>query len=116
MEGNTTIITVLFFALLFASVIFLPLFMQRRALRSVIGSFRQKKAFDTKSAISADALGIRQQHFLLRKKDYKPQALQLLVSTHVVHVTEDDRFFFSEEKFVALRRNSAKLAKWLLPE
>lgn len=116
MEGNTTIITVLFFVLLIALIIFLPVLMQRRALNAVVRTFRKRKAFDAKSAIDADALGISRRHFILSKRDHKPQALQLLVSTQIVQVTEDNRFFFSEEKLAALRSKSAKLAKWLLPE
>lgn len=116
MQGNTTIGTVLVFVLLCVLIIFLPLLMQRRALVSVIGTFRKKKAFDAKSAIPGDAFGFSRQHFLFRKRDYKPQALQLLTSTKIVQVTDDDRFFFSEDKYAALRRNSARLAKWLFPE
>jgi|GEM_PF-1162334 len=116
MEGNTTIITVLFFVLLIALIIFLPVFLQRRALNSLVSTFRKRKAFNTNSAISSDALGISRRHFLLMKRDHKPQALQLLVNTQIVQVTEDNRFFFSEGKLAALRSKSAKLAKWLLPE
>ena len=116
MQGNTTIVTVLIFVSLCSLIIFLPLLMQRPALGSVIGTFRKKNAFDANSAIPGDAFGISRQHFLLRKRDYKPQALQLLASTKIVQLTEDDRFFFSEEKYAALRMNSAKLAKWLFPE
>lgn len=116
MQGNSTFITVLIFVLLCVLVIFLPLLMQRRALGSVIGTFRKKKAFDANSAIPGDAFGISRQHFLLRKRDYKPQAIQLLSNTKIVQMTEDDRFFFSEEKYAALRMNSARLLKWLFPE
>ena len=116
MEINATVIAILFFALLVVIGFALSLLLQRRALQFVIGNFRKKRAFDKKKSIPGTELGIMPKHALFKKRDYKPQALQFLVNTGVVQMTDEQKFYFSEEKLAALRDNSSTLGKLLLPE
>ena len=109
-------ITILILAGMIFLAVMLSFLMQSRAVKGLVRVFRQKEAFYAEKAVSAADLGIRKQHMLFRKRDYRPQMLQFLISAGVVHPTEDDRYFLSNEKLAALRGQTTRLGKLLLPE
>ncbi|MFC1945792.1 hypothetical protein ACFLW1_01180 [Chloroflexota bacterium] len=76
-------------------------FRVQRAVKQVVKMFRSVNAVDEKSAISAEDLGIIKKGMLqgmFRVRDFKPQALESLVSMGVINFTEDARYYINEEK------------------
>ena len=101
MDANSIIITVLIFALLLAGILFIPRWLLKRAARQVIKIFRENNAIDSKNAKTIDALGLTPPGMLermMRRRDYKPSALNFLISAGVVKRTEDGKLYLSEEK------------------
>ncbi|NMB41526.1 MAG: hypothetical protein GX996_06300 [Firmicutes bacterium] len=114
----------LIFVLIIAFLLFLcfalPLLLQRRAIIAVIKIFRQKNALKANNALTRDELGIVPQTFfskMLKLRDYKPDALNLLLSTKIVKETADEKLYFSREEFSTLqRKTSSRMLKFLLPK
>ena len=95
------ILIVLLAALAFITI---PPLLIRRAISSVIQIFRQHNATTVKSAKTIDELGLGSQPIvkrIFRRRDYKPQALQILMRTEVVQTTEDNKLYLSEEKLAS---------------
>ena len=93
----TVLLTLLFFVLLLG----LPAILNRRAVTQVITLFKNKRALGIDSARTIDELGLRPASFsqrLVSMRDYKPRALEALVKSQVVRITEDDRLYLDEEK------------------
>ncbi len=100
---------ILFFALMIAALILIPKFMIRRAIRQVIAIFRHYGAMGPDRAKTQGELGLNPPDFMTRitsLRDYKPHALQILISQGVVVSTEDGRLYINEEKLSEL---SAKM-------
>jgi len=79
---------------------FVPRWLMRRAARQVVRIFRKSNATDSKTARTVDELGLRPLGVLermMRRRDYKPQALNALMQAGVIQVTEDGRLYLSEE-------------------
>jgi hypothetical protein len=82
-------------------VFVIPRWLIRRAARQVIKIFRAQNATESKNARTIDELGLRPlgvMERMMRRRDYKPQALDALVQMGVVKVTEDGKLYLSEEK------------------
>jgi hypothetical protein len=82
-------------------VFVIPRWLIRRAARQVIKIFRAQNATESKNARTIDDLGLRPPGMLermMRRRDYKPQALNALMQVGVVKVTEDGKLYLSEEK------------------
>ena len=93
----TVLLTLLFFVLLLG----LPVILNRRAASQVITLFKKKQALGIESARTIDELGLRSPGFsqrLMSMRDYKPRALEALIKSEVVRVTEDDRLYLDEKK------------------
>ena len=101
MDANSIIFIVVLFALLLAGIFFIPRWLIRRAARQVIKIFRENNAIDSKNAKTIDALGLTPPGMLermMRRRDYKPSALTVLISAGIVKRTEDGKLYLSEEK------------------
>jgi len=75
----------------------------RRAARQVIKIFRENNATDSKNARMIDDLGLRPAGALermMRRRDYKPYALNALMKAEIVQATEDGKLYLSEEKLM----------------
>jgi hypothetical protein len=86
-------------------VFVIPRWLIRRAARQVIKIFRAQNATESKNARTIDELGLRppgMMERMMRRRDYKPQALDALVQVGVVKVTEDGKLYLSEEKLTEL--------------
>lgn len=93
----TVLLTLLFFVLLLG----LPVILNRRAASQVITIFKKNQALGFDSARTIDELGLRPAGLgqrLVSMRDYKPRALEALVKSEVVRVTEDDRLYLDEKK------------------
>jgi len=75
-----------------------------RAINQVMAIFERKNALDARSAKTIDELGLRPPTFLqgmLRMRDFKPYALQILMHTEVVRQTDGGRLYLSQGKLPA---------------
>jgi hypothetical protein len=70
-------------------------FLFKQAVAQVIGIFRTQEANTSENAKTFQELGLNPFGFTILR-DYKPAALNLLVSTGVIVQTDDERFFLSE--------------------
>jgi len=79
----------------------IPRWLTRRAARQVIKIFREHNATDAKNAKSIDELGLVPPGMLermMRRRDYKPYALNALMKAEIIQATEDGKLYLSEEK------------------
>ena len=87
-------------------MIFVPQLMMKRAIPKVIQAFRQDNAVGAKNARTLEELGLQPKGLLQtagRLRDYKPRALQFLIGINVIQMTEEGKFYISEED-IALTR------------
>jgi hypothetical protein len=83
----------------------LPRIRIKRAVSQVVAIFERNSALDARSAKTIDELGLRPPTFLegmLRMRDFKPYALQILMNTEVVRQTDGGRLYLSQDKLAAI--------------
>lgn len=83
----------------------LPRMRIRRAVNQVIAIFERNNALDVRSAKTIDELGLRPPTFLegmMRMRDFKPYALQILMNHEVVRQTDGGRLYLSQDKLAAV--------------
>ncbi len=76
------------------------------AIRKVIKLFRRYKAVGPTSGRTRDELGLQPQSWfdrMMKMRDYRPQALQLLISMGVIKENEDGRLYLFQEKLITTR-------------
>ncbi len=98
MDQNTILIllTILVIVLVFV----LPQVLIRRAISTVIRTFREKKALAPENARTIDELGLRPRTMLqaiFRGTRYKTTALLVLRNAGVIQTTEERKLYLSEE-------------------
>jgi hypothetical protein len=82
----------------------LPRMRMRRAVDEVTAIFERNNALDVRSAKTIDELGLRPQTFLqgmMRMRDFKPYALQILMRTEVVRQTDGGRLYLAQDRLPA---------------
>jgi hypothetical protein len=100
MELNVFMIGFILLALLVLAF-FISGRMTRRAVIRVIEIFRQKRAIGIHQAKTIDELGLTPPGFLeraMRARDYKQNALKILIKNEIIHVTGDGKLYITEEK------------------
>ncbi len=97
--------------LLLQFFVFLPRHM-KRAMYKIVQLLRENNATSSKKAVVADELGIKSLNLITlsqhlrqgfmgsRDRGYKDEALRALVRSGVVRVTEDKKYYLSEEGFL----------------
>jgi hypothetical protein len=91
--------------------LYVPPLMIRRAVRPVIERFVRLDALSEADAKSVHELGLGPRGLAERMvslRDYKPKALDALISAAIVQRTDDGRVFLSEEKLL----ETGLLDKW----
>jgi hypothetical protein len=86
----------------------LPRMRISRAVSQVVAIFERHNALDVRSARTIDELGLRPPTFLeglLRMRDFKPYALQILMNAEVVRQTDGGRLYLSQDKVAASDSN-----------
>ena len=81
-----------------------PQWRLRRAIPKVVPIFRRSNAVDIKNAKTLDELGLKlpsMMHTIFGRRDYKRYALQALIRAEIIQVTEDGKFYLSEENLLA---------------
>ena len=100
---DSTLLIIVLIVVFFLAMFVVPRFLMKRAIKQVVRTFRQHYATDAKSAKSSFELGLNPRGFLdglLRGRDYKPYAMNLLRKHEIVLMTDDGRLYLSEEKLV----------------
>ena len=105
MEVNSIIYVVLFFVALLVIGAVVSRWRMKRAMRRVVLAFREQGATSSRTAKTAGELGLGSQGGMMtgmfKGRDYKPQALSLLMKADIVQVTEDGKLHLSEDKLLA---------------
>jgi hypothetical protein len=97
---NETTTLMLLTALILIIIFVLPQIMLRRAISSVIRTFRQSKAVGAQNAKTIDELGLRPKSMMqaiFRGTQYKTTALLVLRNAAIIESTEDSKLYLSEE-------------------
>jgi len=83
----------------------LPRIRIKRAVNQVVAIFERYNALDARSAKTIDELGLRPPTFLqgmMRIRDFKPYALQILMKADIIHQTDGGRLYLSQDKLAAI--------------
>lgn len=102
---NIAIIIAILLVLVGVSLWVSRIFMAR-AISSVIGTLREAGATTSATARTAEELNLRPRSKFREfhvVRDYRPYALQILMRSGVVELTEDGRLFLSEERLAMSR-------------
>jgi len=100
MEMEGVLFIILMVVAFILAFIFIPQFMLMRNVPKVIRVFREHNAVGEKNAKPIEELGLLPKTMfqrMFRRRDYKPQALQFLLRTTVVEMTEDGNVYLSED-------------------
>jgi hypothetical protein len=95
------VILILVFLISIALLLGISFLLTRRAAFQVINIFRKNNAIGKHNAKTIDDLGLRPLSFtqrMFRPRNYKPQALKVLAEAQIIQVTEEGKFYISEEK------------------
>jgi hypothetical protein len=100
---NDVLFIILMILLFIVVVIFVPQWMLSRNVPKVIRIFRQQNAVGERNAKTIEELGLQSKSMFQRmfnRRDYKPQALQFLLRTTVVEMTEEGKVYLNEETLI----------------
>ncbi len=103
---NNTLIIILLVIILLVAIFVLPQFFIGRAIKKVIRILRENNAVGARNAKFVDELGLQSKGMLenmMKPRDYKPRALQLLISANIVQMTDDGKVYLSEENLAATK-------------
>jgi hypothetical protein len=98
------ILLILFVIITILAKLTIPPLLIRRAVRPVIERFLNAGAMNEADAKSIDDLGLGPRRLVERMvslRDYKPKALEALISASVVLYTEEGKLYLSKEKLMA---------------
>ena len=82
----------------------LPRIRIKRAINQVVALFERNSALDARSAKTVDELGLTPPTFLegmLRMRDFKPYALQILMKADVILQTDSGRLYLAQDRLAA---------------
>ena len=106
--GDVLFLVVL--GVLFIVVVFVvPQWLLVRNVPKVIKIFRENNAVGPKNAKTIEELGLKPKSLferVLKRRDYKPKALQFLMRVTIVDFTEEGKVYLDEEKLVGTRWRS----------
>lgn len=83
----------------------LPRMRIKRAVNQVVAIFERTNALDARSAKTIDELGLRPPTFLegmMRMRDFKPYALQILMKADVICQTDGGRLDLIQDKLATI--------------
>jgi len=102
--STTTLFILLLVILAVLGLWVLPRMRIRRAINQVVAIFEYNSALDVRSARTIDELGLKPPTFLegmMRMRDFKPYALQILMKAEVVSQTDGGRLYLSQDRLAA---------------
>ena len=87
--------------IIFGGALYIRTFLTKRAIFKVIEIFYQHNALGINNAKTPHQLGLERPDFLqrmMRPRDYKQSALQVLIKRGIIFESEDGRLYMVEEK------------------
>jgi hypothetical protein len=100
-EVSRVILILVLVTIAFGGALYIRTFLTRRAIFKVIEIFYQHKALGMNSAKTLHQLGLERPDFLqrmTRPRNYKQNALQILIKRGIIFENEDGRLYMVEEK------------------
>jgi len=100
-EVSRVILILILVIIVFGGGLYIGNFLTRRAIFKVIEIFYQHNALGINSAKTPHELGLERPDFLqrmTRRRDYKQNALQILIKRGIIFENEDGRLYMVEEK------------------
>jgi hypothetical protein len=100
---QSIIVIIAFFVFFLVILLVVPALMTRRAIKAVLKIFRQHGALDEETAMTPRELGLEPLSFakrIMKTRDYKPRALDILGKIGVLQTTAEGKIFLSEEKLL----------------
>jgi len=100
-EISRVILILILVIIAFGGALYIRTFFTRRAIFKVIEIFYQHNALGINSAKAPHQLGLERPDFLQRmtsRRDYKQNALQILIKRGIIIENEDGRLYMVEEK------------------
>lgn len=100
-EIGKVLLIIAFVIIAFGGGLYIRTFLTRRAIFKVIEIFYEHDALGMNSAKTLQELGLERPDFLQRMtkpRDYKQNALQILIKEGIVNVDEDGSVYMIEEK------------------
>jgi hypothetical protein len=111
-EGVKVFLFFVLMVLAFAGVLYIRAFFTKRAISRVIEIFYQRNAVGINGAKALHELGLEPPDFfqrIMRPRDYKQYALQILIRRGFVLAKEDGKVYLAEERLDDdLRRNRSE--------
>jgi hypothetical protein len=110
--GESLALLILIVILLGVAAFYFSRMRMKIALRSVVNSFYERGALQAKKAATPRDLGVVPLDVfsrMMRLRDYRPQALRLLVNAGIVIATDDGLLYMSED--LLRQSNISHLAK-----
>ena len=114
MTGDNSLLVYLAVMILaVGGILFVYGFQSRRAIFKVLEIFSHHQAFRASEAKSLRELGLERPDFvqrMMRPRDYKQYALQILIKQGIVSVTDDGKFYLVEDRLEkSLRQKVSEL-------
>lgn len=103
--NTNALFVLLIIALAILGFFVLPQIRIKRAVNQVVAIFERNNALDVRSARTIDELGLRPPTFLegmMRMRDFKPYALQILMKADVILQTDGGRLYLLQDKLAAI--------------
>ena len=100
-EMSRVILILILMIIVFGGALYIRTFLTRKAIFKVIEIFYQHNALGINSAKTLHQLGLGRPDFLQRVRglrDYKQNALQILIRRGIIFANEDGRLYMVEEK------------------
>ena len=95
------LIIVIALVCLVVAAIFIPRYMVLTAMKKIIRTMMKENAVSPRNALTAEQIGITASAMwenMFRMRDYRPQALHVLVESEIIVNTLDGRYYISLDK------------------
>jgi hypothetical protein len=98
-ESTRALVLIILVMLLMLAIAFLGSnLMMRRAIKNLIKVLKEGGALSLDTAKSIEELGMKKSLFNFKLwRDYRPAAMQLLITADIVRATDDGKLYLSEE-------------------
>ena len=100
-QGYNVFSILILIVVAFGVTLFVYTFRGRRAIHKVIEIFYQHNALGVNDAKTLEEMGLKKPDFvqrIMRGRDYKQYALQILKKRGVINATEDGRLYMVEDE------------------
>ena len=100
-NGHSAILIIILMILAFGGTLYVRNLLTERAILKVVKIFYQKKALGITEAKTLHELGLERPDFvqrMMKPRDYRQYALQILIKRGIIHVSADRRLYMLEER------------------